>query len=94
MPILLVNDTDGSDVTWNISGVNSDGSTKMIVSGMLGKSGSQTAEVSGYVSYDVTFEPIGTIDPGGTVNATKRVTDHTTCILGITVFAGVNEPKK
>ena len=91
MPILLVNDTDGDDVAWNISGVKSNGSTKMIVSGGLSESGYQSVPVSGYISYDVQFFPVGFTDKG-TYTVTRRVTNNTTCVLGVTVFAGVDQP--
>ena len=90
MPILLVNDTNGEDIAWAIEGISSTGSGFRVASGNLTTSGKKEVAVSGYPTYDVTYFPVGFVESGKSYRATVRVTDNTTCILGITVLAGVD----
>ena len=87
MAITVVNSTPAQGLEFTICGYVDGSANPPMWSGSLNPSGqpdsSNVIDVSGFVTYGVSFFPVGWVQDGAAFAASPQVTDKTTVVLAI-----------
>lgn len=87
MAITVVNGTSATGLEFQVYGYVDGSANPPMWSGSLNPSGqpdsSNVIDVSGFITYGVSFSPVGWVQDGAAVAASPQVTDQTTVVFAI-----------